>query len=165
MGLHNSHRGIPALPFCHIRLRAHRPLPSAYPQVLYTLGDHLRKKRLDLKLLQKEVALILGVEEATIWNWENNRSSPQLHYIPRIVEFLGYMPFEPPPRTPGERIVKYRRLSGITQKELAHRLGVDPSTLARWERDKGKPFRINLERVATFLTSAKLLAGQEEKPD
>jgi transcriptional regulator with XRE-family HTH domain len=156
---------MPALPFCHISLKGQKPLPKAYPQELKTLGDHLRKRRLDLKLLQRQVALVLGVDEATIWNWENNRSSPKLRCIPTIIKFLGYVPLNTRAKTFGEKIVNYRCLSGITQKEMANRLGVDPSTLGRWERDKSKPFTINLERVATFLTSAKLRAEQEKKPD
>jgi len=120
---------------------------------LKTLGDHLRKKRLDLKLLQKEVALKIGVKEETIYNWEKNRSSPQLHYTQKVIEFLGYVPFEPPPRTLGERIVNKRRLLGITQEELAHRLGVDPTTLARWERNESQPLKRHLERLTAFLGS------------
>jgi transcriptional regulator with XRE-family HTH domain len=125
--------------------------PSESPsQELKTLGDHLRKRRLDLKLLQRQVALLLGVEEATIWNWENNRSSPKLHYIPRIVRFLGYVPFYGEPKTLGEKIINYRRLSGITRKELANRLGVDPGTLARWERNEGRPQKPSLGKINAF---------------
>jgi hypothetical protein len=47
------------LPCCQIRLKAQKPLPSAYPQTLKTLGDHLRKRRLDLQLFQKDVAQML----------------------------------------------------------------------------------------------------------
>ena len=151
MGHHSSRRGIPALPFCHITLKGQKPPPKAYPQELKTLGDHLRKRRLDLKLLQRQVALTLGVEEATIWNWENNYSSPKLHYIPRIIQFLGYVPFNNQAKTLGERIVNYRRLSGITQKELAKSLGVAPTTLARWERNKGKPNKRHLPKLAHLL--------------
>ena len=118
-----------------------------------TLGDHLRKKRLDLKLLQKDAALILGVEAATIWNWENNYSSPKLHHIPRIIKFLGYVPLNTHAKTLGERIVNYRRLSGMTQKELANLLGVDPTTLARWERNESRPLRKPLQRLVTFFSS------------
>jgi len=139
------------LPFCHISLKGQKPLSRAYPQELKTLGDHLRKRRLDLKLLQKEVVLILGVEEATIWNWENSYSFPQLRYIPGIVKFLGHVPFESVPKTLGERIVRYRRLYGMTQKGLAHRLGMDPSTLGRWEKNKGRPTKMHIERLITFL--------------
>jgi transcriptional regulator with XRE-family HTH domain len=102
------------------------------------VGDHIRKKRLNLKLHQYEIAPIIGVDKTTIFNWERGYSSPKLRQIPKIIEFLGYMPFEEP-RTLGERIVYYRRLTGMTQKELAKKLNVDPTTLARWERGERKP--------------------------
>ena len=65
-----------ALPFCHVRLKSPKPHPnSRYPKELNTLGDHLRKRRLDLDLVQKDVNRILGVDKTTITNWENNRFS------------------------------------------------------------------------------------------
>ncbi len=33
-----------------------------------------------------------GVEGSSSWNWENNRSKPDVRYIPAIIEFLGYNP-------------------------------------------------------------------------
>ena len=66
-----------------------------------------------------------------IWNWENNWSSPSLYYIPKIIEFLGYVPDCIKPKFLEKKIVIYRQLPGITQKELAYRLGIDPSTLGR----------------------------------
>jgi transcriptional regulator with XRE-family HTH domain len=141
------------LPFCHISLKGQKPLHQAYPKELNTLGDHLRKKRLDLKLLQKDVAKIIGVEEATIWNWENNRSSPKLRHIPKIIEFLGYTPLNTYAKTFGESIVSYRSLSGITQKELAKSLGIDATTLARWERNKSTPRKESLERLEVLFHS------------
>ena len=41
--------------------------------------------------------------------------------------------------TIGERLVDHRKSRGITQKEFAHELGVDPCTLSRWERDEREP--------------------------
>src|SRR5712691_8111311 len=52
----SSRTGIPALPFCHVRLQAQKPLAAAYPRELWTLGDRVRKRRLDLGLRQKDVA-------------------------------------------------------------------------------------------------------------
>jgi DNA-binding XRE family transcriptional regulator len=57
------------------------PHQKGYPLKIETLGDHLRKRRLDLGLLQKEVGSIIGVDETTIYNWENNRASPSLHAL------------------------------------------------------------------------------------
>ena len=70
---HGGRRDIPALPFCHARLKGPPPLPPAYPQVLLTIGDHLRKRRLDLGLLQRKLAA--GVNESTVTNWELNRTA------------------------------------------------------------------------------------------
>jgi len=141
------------LPFCHIALRTPKPPPAAYPQELKTLGDHLRKRRLDLRLLQREAAEEIRVDGTSIYNWENNRTSPSLRFVPKIVEFLGYVPYDISERTLGERIVAARRLLGLTQKKLARRLGVDPSTLGRWERGEGQPSKRLLDRVMAFLNS------------
>jgi transcriptional regulator with XRE-family HTH domain len=60
--------------------------------VLVTVGDHIRRRRLDLGLLQREVAERLGADAATITNWELNRTQPALRFLPAIVGFLGYPP-------------------------------------------------------------------------
>jgi transcriptional regulator with XRE-family HTH domain len=90
------------LPFCHATLKAQKPLPPAYPNSLKTLGDHLRKRRLDLSLRQKDVSEKLGVAEATVWYWEKNLTSPSLRYIPKIIKFLGYEPYDTMDKTLGQ---------------------------------------------------------------
>ena len=74
-------QGPVALPFCHVRLTARKPSPAAYPKEMKTLGDHLRKRRLDLGLLQREVADRLGVTKDTIHNWESNHKSSQFYNV------------------------------------------------------------------------------------
>jgi transcriptional regulator with XRE-family HTH domain len=108
---------------------------------LKTLGDHLRKRRPDLALTQKDVAERLGADETSVWNWENRRSSPALRFLPRIIEFLGYQPDHTRPQNLGQRIVAFRRLRRLAQKELARRLGVDPRTVASWESGEHRPSR------------------------
>lgn len=49
-------------------------------------------RRLELNLLQREVAQRLGVKTDTILNWEHNRTTPTLRYLPRVIAFLGYDP-------------------------------------------------------------------------
>jgi transcriptional regulator with XRE-family HTH domain len=135
------------LPFCHFTVKAERPRPSAYPQELKTLGDHIRKKRLDLGLLQREVAEKLGVDKDSVYHWEKNQYAPSLRVIPRIIQFLDYEPFDYSAMSLGERIVSRRWVRGISQEEMAHELGVDAATLRRWERGEGKPLKEHVERV------------------
>ena len=116
-----------------------KPRSPKYSKELKTLGDHIRKRRLDLGLLQRQVAQLIGVSEATIWNWERHESSPQIHVLPRVIKFLGYDPF-PPSESLAEKLVMSRKAIGITQREMANRLGIDPTTLGRLER--GKPRRL-----------------------
>ena len=107
------------------------------------MGDHLRKRRLDLGLRQKDVAKQLGVNKDTIRNWEVGRAAPALWRWPAIIRFLGYVPFSNNGALP-DRLRCYRRLHGLSQKRLAALLGVDPGTVSHWER----PFSpLNKERV------------------
>jgi transcriptional regulator with XRE-family HTH domain len=139
-----------------VTLKTERPVSHAYPKFLITLGDHLRKRRLDLSLRQKDVSQRLGVSEASIWYWEKNLTSPSLRYIPKIIEFLGYTLYEKTPKTLGESIINARRLSGITQKELAIRLGIDPGTLSNWEKGKDRPSEESLQTLSDLFTSLHL---------
>jgi len=145
--------GPPALPFCHVRLTASRPLPPTYPRDLRTIGDHLRKKRLDLGLLQQEVARRIGVDEASIYNWENHRSSTSLQFIPKVIAFLGYSPRLAEANTHGEKLVFVGQQLGIRQEDLARELEVDPGTLGRMERGVGTPLARHRRKVELFLDS------------
>ncbi len=111
------------------------------------MGNHLRKRRLDLGILQKDVAQKIGVNKATITNWELNHNFPKLRYIPVIIEFLGYWPIDTQTENLGQKIVAARSKLGLSQKKLAFRLGVDPSTLRRWEHNIGQPLLKHRERV------------------
>jgi transcriptional regulator with XRE-family HTH domain len=70
-----------------------RPIvpPKGYPPKPVSLGDHLRKRRLDLGLRQAQLAERIGVTESTVWNWEHG-TTPAPQYHARIIELLGYQP-------------------------------------------------------------------------
>ena len=142
------------MPFCHAELRASKPKPEGYPKELNTLGDHIRSRRLDLKLLQKHVADRVGVDEATITNWERNAILPAIRYVPAIIQFLGYDPL-PPANSFSERLATARRALGLSQRRMAERLGVDPGTLQGWEAGQHQPTKRSLEVIVRSLQSRK----------
>ena len=126
--------------------------PIRIPVKPETVGDHLRLRRLGLKMLQKDVAKRLGIMAPTIQSWESNYASPHVEYFPAIIEFLGYNPL-PPPENWAERLVRARTTRGVTQKAFARQLEVDQSTLAKWERGEREPmgeFAARAERVLSI---------------
>ena len=82
-----------------------------------------------MKIFQKDAAEKIGVDETTIWFWENNRVEPSISFIPKIIEFLGYIPFETKYNSLGERIIIFRRIHGLSQKKLASLIGIDSTTI------------------------------------
>jgi len=141
-----------ALPFCHRVLTATKPRSLQYPKELKTLGDHIRKRRLDLKLFQRQVADQIGVTESTIFNWESNETSPQVHHLPKIIRFLGYNPL-PETESLRERLILRQKLLGLSQKAMAKRLGVDETTLRKCERARARPCRRSLGIIRRFVDS------------
>jgi transcriptional regulator with XRE-family HTH domain len=78
-----------------VSLKAQKPKSAKYPKKLETLGDHIRKRRLDLGIFQKDVAQKIGVIAETVFRWESNESLPSVSQLPRIIRFLGYDPLQP----------------------------------------------------------------------
>lgn len=69
--------------------------PSLYPTELDTLGNWIRKTRLDRELTQAQVGILFGVAECRVTNWELGPSEPEIHYYPKITAFIGYCPYVP----------------------------------------------------------------------
>lgn len=139
------------MPFCHFVFRSPKPKSDNYPKRLNSLGDHLRARRIGLGLFQSQVAAQIGVHALTICNWESNESRPAVKYIPAIIGFLGY---DPPVATRSlpERLIASRRALGLTQRQLAAELGIDPSTIRGWERGEHKPSRKMMAVIGHLLT-------------
>ena len=91
----------------------------------------------------------VGVDRTSIFNWESN-AEPEVRYMPAVIRFLGYNPL-PPATTLGDQLVRRRATLGLSQKDAALKLGVDPGTLARWERGEREPAGQLLGRARHFL--------------
>ncbi len=107
------------------------PKPKDFPENPQTLGQHLKKRRRELGLLQRVAAERMGILTETYANWEKGKTGPVAAQFRPVVTFLGYDP-TPPPTTLVERLEAKRRLLGATFAQVARYLGCDPGTLTRY---------------------------------
>ena len=63
------------------------------PKAPTTIGGHLRRRRLQLKLFQPEAARRLEVSMVSLSRWECDKVFPTAPYHPKITAYLGYYPF------------------------------------------------------------------------
>jgi transcriptional regulator with XRE-family HTH domain len=139
------------LPFCHVTLRGQKPRPPGYPDVPKTLGDHLRKRRLDLGISQRALSERLRVSKRSVETWERNEVSPSRALAAAVRAFLGLE--NPPAPTPiADRLTAFRKIRGLSQAELARELGVHRCTVVRWERGRRYPGGALLAKFETLLT-------------
>ena len=137
------------MPSVPVTLKALKPKEPDFEPT--TLGEHIQKRRLELKLSQKAAGERLGVNAFTVLNWEKGKTTPPVTVMPRIIGFLGYHPFAEPMNLT-ERLTGVRRLMGWTIKEAARELGVDVCTWGEWERKGSIPWKRYQRMVEDFLT-------------
>jgi transcriptional regulator with XRE-family HTH domain len=95
---------------------------------------------LDLGLLQREVALRIGVDKTTVFNWEAGTATPNLRALAAVIRFLGYDPQLAPEAADLGRLVRHhRQRQGLSMDALAEVLGVDSSTVRGWEQHGHRP--------------------------
>ena len=134
------------------------------------MGEHLKRARLDRGLQQRDAAKEIGCDPGTLLNWEKGRVAPDVHFWPAILAYLGYDP-RPAPAGFGGRLRAAREAEGLSHRELARRLGLDPGTVTAWEGDQvRRPYpriRLVFER---WLASVRvppcsgIRPGEEVKP-
>jgi hypothetical protein len=95
---------------------------------------------------------MLGVTEQSITNWELSWSEPKVRHIPKIIEFIGYCPYDPTADLI-DRVEAIRRVLGLTRKQLAHSLKIDESSLASWVRREHRPVKRSVEILRAFLAA------------
>jgi len=59
-----------------------------------TLGERIRRFRLEQGLYQAQLATRIGVDEMTIVNWEKDRTVPRGERLRRLAKALGVKPPE-----------------------------------------------------------------------
>jgi transcriptional regulator with XRE-family HTH domain len=120
-----------------------------FPSEINTLGDYLWQKRLELGLLQKEVAWILKTNFQNVSNWETNSHEIAVEFRPRVIDFIGFCPYgHAAPLT--KRLKQVRESLGLTQEKLAAILKIDESTIAKWERGDYQPTPKYVQIIKSF---------------
>ena len=77
---------------------------------------------------------------------------PEIRYIPRIIDLLGYVPFDCPEDTLG-KLAWFKKVNGLSLERLGKVMGRDPEQLEAWLSGRVQPFRKNLEKIEEFLRS------------
>ena len=70
----------------------HRRLWRKVSEHPKTLGEHLRKARIDRKMTVVQTAHVLGVAYQTVEKWEHNRKPVGPKSQSKLIAFLGYDP-------------------------------------------------------------------------
>ena len=138
------------------------------PKEPTTIGGHLRRRRLQLQILQSEASVRLEVSTVTLSRWECDKVYPTWAHHSRLIEYLGYDPFaacglrdpysnETPgvaslsSATLGEHIRMRRLELKMTVKKCAQILKVDAKTMHGWEKHRHQPSAGQKERIMVFL--------------
>jgi len=92
---------------------------------------------------------MIGVTESTVWNWEQG-TEPDLRHIPKIIEFLVYVPFGCPEDLIGE-LIFFKKVKGLSYERLGKIMCREPEQLTDWLNGRKKPCKRNMESIDIFL--------------
>ena len=89
-----------ALPICdrvlhakRLRILLYDKLRHGYPALPGTIGEHLRRRRIDRGLTLDDAASLLGTSRSLLHGWEKGRRRPTTARRKAVVAFLGYSPY------------------------------------------------------------------------
>ena len=104
-------------------------------------ADRLRAAREAARLSQAELAARVGADPAIISLWETREVAPTVRNLSRLATALGLKVSDLyiPDGTAEGTLAGLRVAAGLSQLELAERLGVSQTTISRWERAKAAP--------------------------
>jgi transcriptional regulator with XRE-family HTH domain len=166
------------LPFCErvVSVPRVKYLPSRnrgipVPREPKTIGEHLRKRRLELGIFQSKAACLLGVSTVTLSRWECDKVYPTWPQQPAVATYLGFDPFTNPtlgspkgnetqgvdflsPEAPanlGHAIIRHCMIVRKTRHQIAKELGLSPKTVWNWQVGRRQPSALLRKRIVAFL--------------
>lgn len=107
--------------------------------------------------MQKDVAKFVAIGMETIFHWELKQTEVRVAHYPRIMEYLRYCPVPERAGIPtlGEQVRIHRIHRGLTLREAATVVGVDPGALSKWEQGTAKPMAASLAKHARFVRASR----------
>lgn len=109
-----------------------------------SLGERVRKLRIMKNLTIKDLAKLSLLSEETISNIEKSRTTPNVNSLSLLSQALNSSNSyilntnKWPESNSGEIIYKYRMISGLSQRQLAQKCNLHPSTIKDYEDNKIK---------------------------
>lgn len=138
-------------------------LEPTYPKNPKSIGEIIRKARMDKGLQTKELAQALEVSPDSVINWELRGRKPRYRHIGMLEKILGinlpvsllYKGYPAKAETISQKIKRKRLELSLSQKELARMLGVNKDTIKDWEDGKGmkKPVASSSKKIRRFLAA------------
>lgn len=116
-----------------------------------TLGDHLRKVRIQRKLSQPQVAKMINVSDETILSWEKNNTEPTPKDASKIIKFLGYFPFEWENESLSTKVRYARMVSGQTLRQMGKDIVVDASTMYKIFKNTSTPKMGTMKKITGYI--------------
>ena len=107
-------------------------LPDAPPTPRPIPGADLRRRRREAKLTQAALATLVGVTQGAVAAGERPGGQVPASRRARVREALRAVR----PLTRGDTLRKMRAAAGLTQRDLAERLGVTTASVSNLERDR-----------------------------
>lgn len=126
---------------------------KGYQENPKTLGEHLRKRRLEFDQTQENMAIRFRISLTAYNSWEANRVVPKLAKWPEIVRFIGYDP-TPPPTKFSQAVAALRRSLGLDKHQFAKRLQVDVKSVLNWEASRTEPFPKMRKKLAALASES-----------
>ena len=140
----------PKLP---LQLKSSKPKCFRYPTEIRTIGDEVRKVRIDRSLTQWNADDMIGVHRGFFNELQNGHRENSIYVLHKATRFLGYVPIilNIDTTTVGGKLYSHRITHGYPLQHIAKQIGLDKSTLARFERGRiAKPESI--DKIVTYLT-------------